>query len=121
MSYGDLIQIPNPWNKRGPVTTTEVDIYDDEYGTRIVLVHERADNMGVSITNAAETVYAAVVDAFQADAVIEVYDDSSYEWGRDGKASYSQVTLDSTGHAEWKYLGSTREEAIDTLLAHVAS
>jgi hypothetical protein len=112
----DEIRIPNPWNSRGPETRCDIDIFDHIDGNRIVLVHERADNLGVSITNAAEKIYAFMVRNYNADYVVEFYDDASYEGGRGGKATYDLVKIDRNGHAFWKHLGSSREETIDNLI-----
>ena len=108
------VHIAHPWHADGTDTVADL-IVTTHDGQRIAWVHERADNPGVSITNAAEKVHEFAQRFAGPCAVIECYDDRSYDAGRIGGATFDLVTIGADGEACWRYLGRTPADALNAL------
>lgn len=127
---------PNRHFREGPSTIAEVEVMHEgsvvehecgmplcvhpEHlkvsGSTVLLVTETADNEGLSVTNNAEAVVEWARREYGPWAVVvEHYDATSYPWGRRGPDTFSLVTIGDGGHADWRYLGCTQEEALEAL------
>jgi hypothetical protein len=110
-----LLSMANPWHADGPRTVADLELTLLAGTRKIAWVHERADNPGVSITNAAEQVVATVRALFGADVlIVECYDGDSYVEGGHSRATYDLVDAGG-GIASWRHLGTTQRDALDVL------
>ena len=76
--------------------------HDDDRRPDVVLVTELADNEGLSVTNAIETIYRFVVVRHPNCVVVEHYDRASWD-GRTGPETFALVTLDPEG-PQWHHM-----------------
>jgi hypothetical protein len=110
------VHIAHPWYADGADTVADLTKTTLD-GQRVAWVHERADNPGVSITNAAEKVYDFVQELVGPCVVVECYDDSSYGAFRLGGSTFDLVTIDADGDACWRYLGDSPAAALEAIIA----
>lgn len=105
-----ILRVRHPWYGQGTDTVCDLSVTSLDVAVQpgrphlIAWVHERADNPGVSITNAAESVYLKVQGLVGPCYVVEHYDDASYQGGRHLPETYDLVTVER-GVASWRRLG----------------
>lgn len=116
----------NPWHRTGPPTVADLELLLEPL--RVAIVTERADNPGVSITNAAEHVHRTVTDLVGPCVVVECYGPASYAEAvprftrPDGSTweTFDLVTLGDDGEPRWHRVGTSRAELLE-MLAKVAA
>lgn len=119
-----VIRVPHPWYLHGPNTIADLTLVElglpveapRDRPRVVAIVHERADNPGVSITNAAEAVFEHVHNVVGRCYVVEHYDAASYQHGRRLPETFDLVTLDDRGVATWRHLGADVIEVVGELV-----
>lgn len=136
-----IVHVPNRYSPSGPSTMAWVEVIRDRKvehecgmpicvnpehmklrGPAVVIVTEVAGNEGLSITNNAEAVIEELRVRFGDDVVvIEHYDEGSYAGGRGLPETFDLVEMGDDGHARWRHLGDTLEEALVNAEPHACN
>jgi hypothetical protein len=109
-----LVRCASPWGVITPTTYALRAIHRQH--DVVVIVSELASNDGLSVTNNAEQIHAQLVARYgESVRHVEHYDHESYSRFVERPATYDEVTLDSDGHARWRYLADTLRGALAQL------
>lgn len=123
-----ILRVRHPWYAQGTDTVCDLTVTSLDVAVQpgrphlIAWVHERADNPGLSITNAAEAVYLKCQGLVGPCYVVEHYDDASYSNGPPRwpgrvhrRETYDLVTVER-GVASWRRLGHDPADVVAELV-----
>lgn len=122
--HAELV-LPHPWqgDEAAPTTAdlvvTVAEVAPHGRPLRVAWIHERADNLGASITNAAAELFDLVQQLVGPCLVVEHYDDRSYEGRAAGRETFALVTVDG-GRPHWRHLGDNAHQVVAELVIRAA-